>query len=154
MSFIKKSASAFGKLFIVIALIATFAVGLIGTGLLAVPVLAGSAAYAVAETFHVREGLSLKWKQAPGFYSVIAVSIVVGAAINLIGINPIQALYYTAVLNGIVAPPLLVMIMLISGNRTIMKDAANGRISNVLGWLTTILMTVAAVALLVSLFLP
>jgi NRAMP (natural resistance-associated macrophage protein)-like metal ion transporter len=128
-----------------------FAVGIIGTGLLAVPVLAGSAAYAVAETFHLREGLSLKWKQAPGFYGVIAVSILVGASINLIGINPIQALYYTAVLNGIVAPPLLVMIMLIAGNRKIMKDATNGPVTNGLGWLATSVMTIAAVALLISL---
>jgi Mn2+/Fe2+ NRAMP family transporter len=76
-----------------------FAVGIIGTGLLAVPILAGSAAYAVAETFKLREGLYLKLRQAPGFYSVIAFSTLLGFAVNLIGINPIQALYYTAVLN-------------------------------------------------------
>jgi NRAMP (natural resistance-associated macrophage protein)-like metal ion transporter len=131
-----------------------FAIGIIGTGLLAVPVLAGSTAYAVAETFHMREGLSLKLKQAPGFYAVIVVSILVGASINFIGINPIQALYYSAVINGIVAPPLLVMIMLIGRNREIMKGETNGPVSNVMGWLTTVLMTAAAAALLMSLFLP
>jgi NRAMP (natural resistance-associated macrophage protein)-like metal ion transporter len=127
-----------------------FAVGIIGTGLLAVPILAGSAAYAVAETFKLREGLYLKLRQAPGFYGVIAFSTLLGFAINLIGINPITALYYTAVMNGIVAPPLLVMIMLIGKNRSIMKRKTNGRVSNTLGWLTTIVMSIAAVALLLS----
>ena len=128
-----------------------FAAGIIGTGLLAVPILAGSAAYAVAETFKLREGLYLKLRQAPGFYGVIAFSTLLGFTINLIGINPIQALYYTAVLNGIVAPPLLVMIMLIGNNGSIMKSKVNGRVSNTLGWITTIAMSVAAVALLLTL---
>src|ERR1041385_3584750 len=128
-----------------------FAVGIIGTGLLAVPVLAGSAAYAVSETFKFREGLSLKPGEAPIFYGVIAFATLIGAAINLIGINPISALYYAAVLNGLVAPPLLFMIMLISNNRKIMQDKTNGRLSNVLGWITTTAMGVAAVALLISL---
>lgn len=128
-----------------------FAVGIIGTGLLAVPILAGSAAYAVAETFKLREGLYLKLRQAPGFYAIIAFSILLGFAINLIGINPIQALYYSAAFNGIVAPPLLVMIMLIANNRAIMKNRVNGRMSNTLGWITTIAMSIAAVALLLSL---
>ncbi len=130
-----------------------FAAGIIGTGLLAVPILAGSAAYAVAETFRLREGLYLKLRQAPGFYGVIALSTLIGFAINLVGINPIQALYYTAVLNGIVAPPLLVMIMLIGNNPKIMTNKVNGRISNLLGWLTTIAMAIAAVALVISLAL-
>ena len=115
------------------------------------PILAGSAAYAVAETFKLREGLYLKLRQAPGFYGVIAFSTLLGFTINLIGINPIQALYYTAVLNGMVAPPLLVMIMLIGNNRSIMKSKVNGRVSNTLGWITTIAMSVAAVALLLTL---
>lgn len=128
-----------------------FAVGIIGTGLLAVPILAGSAAYAIAETFKLREGLYLKLRQAPGFYGVIAFSTLLGFAMNFIGINPIQALYYTAVLNGIVAPPLLVMIMLIGRNRSIMKKRVNGRVSSALGWTTTIAMSIAAVALLLTL---
>jgi NRAMP (natural resistance-associated macrophage protein)-like metal ion transporter len=128
-----------------------FAAGIIGTGLLAVPILAGSAAYAVAETFKWREGLYLKLRQARGFYGVIAFSTLLGFAINLIGINPIQALYYTAVLNGIVAPPLLVMIMLIGNNRSIMKNKVNGRVANTLGWVTTIAMSIAALALLLTL---
>ncbi len=128
-----------------------FAVGIIGTGLLAVPVLAGSGAYAIAEAFKLREGLYLKLKQAPGFYAVIILSFAMGFAMNLIGINPMQALYYTAILNGIVAPPLLVMIMLIGNNRKIMRDKVNGRVSNIIGWIATIFMTAAAIALLVLL---
>ncbi len=128
-----------------------FAVGIIGTGFLAVPILAGSAAYAVAETFKLREGLYLKLRQAPGFYGIIAFSTLLGFAMNLIGINPIQALYYTAVLNGIVAPPLLLIIMLIANDHKIMKDKVNGKLSNTLGWIITVAMTLAAVALLFSL---
>jgi Mn2+/Fe2+ NRAMP family transporter len=119
--------------------------------MLAVPVLAGSAAYAVAETFRFSEGLFLKLRQAPVFYGVIALATLIGAAINLIGINPILALYYAAVLNGLVAPLLLLMIMLISNNRKIMQNRTNGRISNALGWIATIAMGAAAIALLVSL---
>ncbi len=130
---------------------AVFAAGIVGTGLLAVPILAGSAAYAVAETFRLREGLYLKLRQAPGFYGVIAFSTLIGFTIDLIGINPIRALYYTAILNGIVAPPLLLlMIMLIGNSRGIMKDKVNGRISNTLGWITTVAMTSAAAALLLT----
>lgn len=128
-----------------------FVAGIIGTGLLAVPILAGSAAYAIAEAFRWREGLSLKLRQAPGFYGIIAFSTLIGFAINLSGINPIKALYYTAVLNGIVAPPLLFMIMLIRNNQKIMKDKVNGPASNIMGWITAISMSIAAVALLLSL---
>jgi len=128
-----------------------FSFGIIGTGLLAVPVLAGSAAYAVAETFRFREGLYLKLREAPGFYGIIILSTLIGFTIDLIHINPMKALYYTAVLNGIVAPPLLLMIMLIGNNRSIMKDKVNKRISNMLGWTTTAAMTIAAVMLLMTL---
>ncbi len=127
-----------------------FAAGIVGTGLLAVPILAGSSAYAIAETLRWREGLYLKLRQAWGFYGVIAFSTILGAAMNFVGINPIKALYYTAVINGLVAPPLLWLIMLIGNNRKIMEDKVNGRMSNILGWFTTIAMTTAAVALLWS----
>jgi NRAMP (natural resistance-associated macrophage protein)-like metal ion transporter len=128
-----------------------FTAGIVGTGLLAVPILAGSSAYAMAETFRWREGLYLKLRQAWGFYGIIAFSTLLGATINFLGINPIKGLYYTAVINGLVAPPLLCMIMLIGNNRQIMEDKINGRASNVLGWFTAIAMTVAAAALLWSL---
>jgi Mn2+/Fe2+ NRAMP family transporter len=130
-----------------------FAAGIVGTGLLAVPILAGSAAYAVAETLKWREGLYLRLRQAPGFYGVIAFATGLGAALNLAGINPIKALYYTAVLNGLVAPPLLWIILLMSNNRTIMQEKVNGRVANILGWVTAIAMTMAAAALLFILFL-
>jgi Mn2+/Fe2+ NRAMP family transporter len=81
---------------------------------------------------------------------VIALATLIGGAINLIGINPISALYYAAVLNGIVAPLLLFMIMLMSNNRKIMQNQTNGRTSNILGWIATIAMGIAAAALLIS----
>lgn len=124
-----------------------FAAGIIGTGLLAVPILAGSSAYAIAEAFKLRRGLALKFRQARGFYAIIILSTLIGAAINFLGINPMTALYYTAIINGVAAPPLLILIMLVSNNRAIMKDKTNGRLSNVLGWLTTVAMTLAALAL-------
>jgi Mn2+/Fe2+ NRAMP family transporter len=127
-----------------------FTAGIVGTGLLAVPILAGSAAYAIAEAFRLREGLHRKLRQAPGFYGIIAFSTLIGFAINLTGINPMKALYYTAVLNGIVAPPLLLMIMLISNNKKIMKEKGNSPVSNVLGWMTTAAMLIAAVAFILS----
>ncbi len=124
-----------------------FAAGIIGTGLLAVPILAGSSAYAIAEGFNLRRGLALEFRQARGFYGVIILSTLIGAVINFLGINPMTALYYTAIINGVAAPPLLFIIMLVSNNQKIMKDKTNGRFSNILGWLTTAAMTLAALAL-------
>ncbi len=97
--------------------------------------------------------LDITWRKlrdAPGFYAVIFISMAIGFAINLFGINPVLALYYSAVLNGVIAPPLLVVIMLIGSNPRIMKDKVNGRVSNILGWATAILMSVSAAGLLWS----
>ena len=91
-----------------------FAVGIVGTGLLAIPVLAGSAAYGVAEAFGWREGLGETANNARGFYGVIAAATLVGMLLNFVGINPISALVYTAIINGIVAVPLLVLILLVA----------------------------------------
>jgi Mn2+/Fe2+ NRAMP family transporter len=129
-----------------------FAVGIVGTGLLAVPIFAGSAAFAVAETFNMRKGLYRTMREAPGFYSIIALATVIGFLMDLIGINAIKALYYAAVLNGLAAPPLLIMVMLISGKVSVMKDKVNSRLSAALGWITTAVMTLAALALLFSLW--
>ena len=129
-----------------------FALGIVGTGLLAVPVLAGSAAYAVAEAFGWHEGLARRFTQARGFYGVIILATVVGLAINLLGINPITALVYSAIVNGVVAVPLLVLIMLVANNRAIMGEHTNGKLSNSVGILTTVAMTAAAVAALILLF--
>jgi Mn2+/Fe2+ NRAMP family transporter len=120
----------------------------VGTGLLAIPIFAGSAAFAVAETFRMRKGLYLKMHEAPGFYAIIAVSTLIGFFMDLLGIDPIKALYYAAVLNGLAAPPLLLIILLIAGNSTIMKDKVNRPLSKLLGWLTMLAMTGAALALL------
>ncbi len=128
-----------------------FAAGIIGTGLLAVPILAGSASYALAETFNWKAGLGKKFNQAKAFYVIIIISTLVGVLINFTPIRPFQMLYYTAVLNGICAPPLLILIMLISGNKKIMGNHTNSRFSNIMGWIITIVMSLAAIGLLLSL---
>jgi Mn2+/Fe2+ NRAMP family transporter len=127
-----------------------FATGLVGVGFLAVPVLAGSAGYAVAEAMNWTEGLGRKASQARGFYGVIALATLVGMALNVLGINPIQALVYSAIINGIVAVPLLVIILLVANNRRIMGTSTNGRFSNWVGILTTLAMGAAAVALVIT----
>jgi NRAMP (natural resistance-associated macrophage protein)-like metal ion transporter len=126
------------------------ALGLIGTGFLAVPILTGSAAYAVCETFGWRCSLDAKPGQAKEFYIILAASTIGGLLINFIGINPMDALFWTAVINGFLAPPLLVVIMLIANNRAIMGDRVNGLGTNALGWATAGLMFAAAVGLAVT----
>jgi len=129
-----------------------FAVGIIGTGLLAVPVLAGSSAYAVSDTIGLKEGLSKKSGLAPGFYLVIAVSTLVGMIINWLGIDPIKALYYSAALNGLSAPPLMILVLLTANNKKIMGKFVNKRISNILGWIIVVVMTIAGILLIIDLF--
>lgn len=126
------------------------AVGLIGAGFLAVPILTGSAAYAVSQMFGWKYGLDRRPERAPQFYGVIAASTLVGMLINFVGINPMQALFWTAVVNGFLAPPLLVVIMLISCNREIMGKRVNSPLLNVLGWLTTVVMFAAAVGMILT----
>lgn len=125
-----------------------FALGLIGSGLLAVPVLTGAAAYAVSETFDWAEGLGEKPRRAKGFYAVIAASTLVGMLVNFLGINPISALFWTAVINGLLAPPLLVLVMLVVNNKEIMGERVNGSVLNILGWGTTAVMFLAALGFL------
>ena len=120
------------------------AIGLIGSGFLAVPVLTGSSAYAVAETRGWRWGLNRKFNEARGFYGVIIAGTVIGMLFNFIGINPIDALFWTAVLNGFLAPPLLVLVMLVANDRQVMGQRTNGRWLNFLGWGTTVVMFAAA----------
>jgi Mn2+/Fe2+ NRAMP family transporter len=131
---------------------ATFllAAGLIGAGVLAVPVLTGSAAYSVSEAFGWRSGLERKISRAPQFYAIIVAATLVGMAINFFGINPITALVLSAVLNGLIAPPLLVLVMLVSNDRAAMGERTNGRLLNVVGWVTTIVMGVASIGLIVT----
>lgn len=131
-----------------------FALGIIGTGLLAIPVLAGSASYAFSESFKWKHGLYHKLRQAPSFYGIIMISTLVGLVMNFIGIDPIKALLYSAVANGLIAPVVLVLIVRISSDKKIMGEHVNGNVTAALGWYVTILMVVVAVAAIVSLFLP
>jgi NRAMP (natural resistance-associated macrophage protein)-like metal ion transporter len=128
-----------------------FAVGIIGTGMLAIPVLAGSSSYAVAESFKWREGLYRKFKQAHAFYFTIALSVLVGLGINFLGIDPIKALIYSAVANGVVAPLVLALIVVISSNKHIMGDWVNKKSTTWLGWGVTSVMVVAGGAAIWSL---
>jgi NRAMP (natural resistance-associated macrophage protein)-like metal ion transporter len=128
-----------------------FAAGIVGTGLLSVPVLAGSASFAVAELFSWPSGLDLRPRQAWRFYLTILVSFVAGMAFDLFGLNPIRLLVFSAVLNGLLAPPLMILVMLVANDRAIMGEHVNGFWLNALGWTATALMTAAAVAYLLSL---
>lgn len=127
-----------------------FAVGIIGLGLLAIPVLAGSAAYVVSETFDWQEGLNLKFRRALGFYGVIITATLIGLTINFMGIDPIKALVYTAVINGVVAVPLIFVIALIAKNEKIMGQYKSSLLSSVFIWLTFICMAIAAIAMFIT----
>lgn len=111
-----------------------FAFGIVGTGLLAVPILAGSGAYALSELLNWREGLEKKFSRAKGFYIVILVSILIGFLMNFIGLNPITALYWAAFLNGVIAVPLLFVIMIIGGDKKIMGRETHPRLIKIFGW--------------------
>jgi NRAMP (natural resistance-associated macrophage protein)-like metal ion transporter len=128
-----------------------FAVGIIGLGFLAVPVFSGSAAYALSEALNWRTGLNLKLKRAHGFYGVITIATLIGLTINFIGINPIQALVVTAVINGVVAVPLIFLIARIARNKDIMGEYRSGVLSNVLVWAAFVFMAAAAVAMFLTL---
>lgn len=128
-----------------------FALGIIGTGLLAVPILAATAAYALAETFGWEEGLYLKAHQASAFYGVIIASTLIGLLVNLTSIKPFQMLYYSAILNGICAPPLIILIILIGKNKKIMGSYTNSSFSNVMGYIITGIMSVGVIGMLISL---
>lgn len=126
-----------------------FTLGILGTGLLAIPTLAGSAAYAISETFGWRYGLYRRFKRAKAFYLTIAAAIVAGYLLNFVhAISPVKALLYSAALNGVVAPPLIVILLLICNNRKIVGRRSNGPVSNILGWLTVALMGAAAAFLI------
>ena len=129
-----------------------FTIGIIGVGLLAVPVLAGSAAYAVSESFGWKFGLNRKLKEAKAFYGIITLAVIVGIGLNFIGLDPIKALIYSAVLNGIVAPVILYFIVRLSSRADVMGDNKNKRLTNVVGWVTVVFMGVTALATIYTLF--
>ena len=130
-----------------------FSLGIVGTGLLAVPVLAGSSAYALSDALGWKQGLFKKFKQAKSFYLIIAASTIVGLWINFSNIDPIKALVYTAVINGVTAIPILFVIMRIANDKKILGKRINNRLSNLLGMITFISMIVAAVIMFFT-FLP
>jgi len=124
-----------------------WAPGLIGAGVLCVPILTGSAAYATAEAMGWRHGLDERPRRAKLFYGIISLSTLAGMLINFVGINPMTALFWTAVINGFLAPPILVVVMLIANNKSVLGEHVNGPVSNAIGWATTAVMSAAAIAL-------
>lgn len=124
-----------------------FALGIIGTGMLAVPVLAGSAAYALGEAFGWHVGLARKPGRAKAFYATIAVATVAGMALNVLPIDPVKALFWSAVINGVVAVPVMIAMMLLSTNSAVMGRFRLPALLNVIGWIATVVMLVAAVGM-------
>lgn len=129
-----------------------FAIGILGTGLLAIPVLAGSQSYMLAETFGWKAGLDQKFPKAKPFYVAIIISLLVGLSLDFFGISPIKALLYTAISYGLTAPVLIAIILHIGNNKKIMQANTNSKISNVLGFITLLFMTIAAIGLIYFLF--
>jgi Mn2+/Fe2+ NRAMP family transporter len=127
-----------------------FTAGLIGTGMLAVPVLAGSCAYAVAEAAAWRGSLDRRPHQAGKFYLVLAVAVALGVGLNYAGFNAIRLLFTAAVVNGVLAPPIILIVLLLTRDPEVMGSAMNPPVLNLLGWLTFIVMVVAAAGLLVA----
>ena len=121
-----------------------FAIGVIGTGLIAIPVLSGALSYIFTETFGWEQGLDKKFHQAKGFYTIIAISLLLGLSLNYVGISPMKALIYTAVLYGLTAPVLIAIILHISNNKEIMGENVNGLRANIMGFAALIIMTFAA----------
>ena len=125
-----------------------FAIGVIGTGFLAIPVLSGSLSYILSDTFGWSGSLDKKYYEAKPFYWVIIISLLVGLGINYMGISPIQALIYTSILYGVTSPVMIAVILHISNNKKVMGEFTNGKWSNIFGFITLVLMTVAVAALL------
>jgi NRAMP (natural resistance-associated macrophage protein)-like metal ion transporter len=128
-----------------------FAFGIIGLGFLSVPVLSGSAAYALSEALNFREGLNLKLKKAHGFYGIITIATLIGLLINFIGIDPVKALIFTAVFNGVASVPLLYFIARIAGSEKIMGKYKSGKLSKILVWITFAFTAAAAAAMFITL---
>jgi len=127
-----------------------FSVGMIGTGFLAMPILTGSAAYAVKDFLGLKGALSDKPAYRPTFYAIMALSTVIGIALNLVGVDTMRALYLTAIINGLVAPPILILIVLLGSSRDVMGRLVSGRVSKTLTWATVIVMCAAGLGLIVT----
>jgi Mn2+/Fe2+ NRAMP family transporter len=127
-----------------------FSLGLIGTGMLGVPVLAGSSAYAIAEAMSWRASLDRKPALAPKFYGVLAVAIALGVALDYLGLDAVKMLFWSAVANGVLAPPLIVLVVLLTTDRTVMGDRLDPPLLKWMGWLAAVVMTAAALAMFVA----
>lgn len=125
-----------------------FAFGIIGIGLQSVPILAGSVAYAFSDAFGLKEGLSKKYYQAKAFYGIIAVAIIIGALMNIVGINPIKALYYAAIINGVVSIPLIAIIIKLADDKRIVGQFVTSRTNKYLAWGTCLFVTFATLGIL------
>ena len=130
-----------------------FAIGILGVGLLAIPILAGSASYAISEAFNWKTGLYRKLKQATSFYGVIIIAMVLGIVLNFVGLDPIKALIYSAVLNGVISPIILFLIVRLGSNEEVMGRFKNKKIGNIIGWFTVILLAVVSIGTIIFLFL-
>lgn len=130
-----------------------FALGILGTGLLAIPVLAGSASYAIGESFGWKTGLYRKLKEATSFYGVIITAMILGIILNFIGLDPIRALIYSAVLNGVISPLMIFFIVHLSGEEEVMGKFKNKKLGNALGWLAFVLISLVSVGAIISIFL-
>lgn len=129
-----------------------FAIGIIGTGLLAIPILAGSTSYALSESFGWKAGLYKKLKQANAFYGVIIISTLIGLLVNFIGLDPIKTLIYSAVVNGLIAPVILILIVFLSNNKKVMGNRVNSPVTTAFGLFITLVMAAAGLATIYSIF--
>ncbi len=129
-----------------------FTIGILGVGILGIPVLAGSASYAISESFKWKEGLYRPLKKAYSFYGIIIISMLVGLGMNFVGLDPIKALIYSAVGNGLVAPVVLVLIVLLARNKKVMGERSNKPFTTAIGWIAAGVMIIAGIATLYSLF--
>ena len=130
-----------------------FALGILGTGLLAIPVLAGSASYAISESFGWKTGLYRKFRQALSFYGVIIAAMLLGIVLNFIGLDPIKMLIYSAVLNGMISPFMIFFVIRLSSNREVMGVFKNKKITNIFGWLTLVLISLVGIGAIIFIFL-
>jgi Mn2+/Fe2+ NRAMP family transporter len=127
-----------------------FSLGLIGTGMLGVPVLAGSSAYAISEAMSWRASLESKPRLAPKFYGVLAIAVLLGVALDSVGLDAVKMLFWSAVANGVLAPPLIVLVVLLTTDRTVMGDRVNPPLLKWMGWLAALVMAAAALAMFVA----
>jgi Mn2+/Fe2+ NRAMP family transporter len=127
-----------------------FTLGLIGTGMLGVPVLVGSSAYAISEAARWRGSMADRPRKARAFYGVMAVAMGIGFALNYLGLNAVRMLFWSAVINGLLAPPLILLVILLTSSRKVMGEHVNSPALRYLGWATFVVMTAAAVVMLIA----